>query len=46
MISYAAWWILNIGAQNERWDIKRLAEVLKSFKNLILKALLMALRVF
>ena len=32
MISYAAWWILNIGAQNERWDIKRLAEVLKSFK--------------
>ena len=32
MISYAAWWILNIGAQNERWDIKRLAEVLKGFK--------------
>ena len=23
---------MNIGAQNERWDIKRLAEVLKGFK--------------
>ncbi|MCW3133631.1 MAG: hypothetical protein N2V78_04805 [Methanophagales archaeon] len=32
MISYAAWWILNSGMQNEWWDIRRLAEVLKGFK--------------
>jgi len=32
MISYAAWWILNSGMQDERWDILRLAKVLKEFK--------------
>jgi len=32
VISYAAWWILNSGVQNERWDIRRLAEMLKGFK--------------
>ena len=46
MISYAAWWILNIGVQNERWDIKGWQRCLKASRNQILKALLMALRVF
>ncbi|MDI6810563.1 MAG: hypothetical protein QMD80_02610 [archaeon] len=32
MVSYAAWWIFNSGTQDEWWDIRRLAEVLKGFK--------------